>query len=294
MAEYGQKKIAMINDLSGYGRCSLTVAIPILSAMKIQCCPVPTSILSNHTGFPSYFFDDYSEKMPAYLEKWKELKLSFDGIVSGFLGSEAQIEIVKGIIKDFGGEHTRIIIDPIMGDQGETYATFTPTLCRGMRELVAMGDVVTPNLTEACILTDRPFHENGWSREELNALARELQALGPRDVVITGVSQGSYLLNVVAEGRKETRFLRTLRIGQERPGTGDVFSSIVASGVVTGWTLEESVRLAASFVKKCIRRSEEMEIPLENGVCFEEVLGVLVHATKRRQSQGVVNVLESR
>lgn len=126
MAEYRQKKIAMINDLSGYGRCSLTVAIPILSAMKIQCCPVPTSILSNHTGFPVYFFDDYTEKMPSYIDKWKELDLSFDGIVSGFLGSEAQIEIVKDIIRNFGGEDTTIIVDPSWGTTGR----LTPPLLR--------------------------------------------------------------------------------------------------------------------------------------------------------------------
>ena len=119
MSGYRQKKIAMINDLSGYGRCSLTVAIPIISAMKVQCCPIPTSILSNHTGFPVYFFDDYTGRMPGYIEKWKELDLSFDGIVSGFLGSEDQIGIVMDMIRDFGHEDTKIIIDPIMGDHGK-------------------------------------------------------------------------------------------------------------------------------------------------------------------------------
>ena len=104
MSAYRQKKIAMVNDLSGYGRCSLTVAIPILSAMKVQCCPIPTSILSNHTGFPVYFFDDYTEKMGEFIHKWKELGLTFDGIVSGFLGSEAQIEIVMDVIRQFGQE----------------------------------------------------------------------------------------------------------------------------------------------------------------------------------------------
>lgn len=282
MAEYRQKKIAMINDLSGYGRCSLTVAIPILSAMKIQCCPIPTSILSNHTGFPVYFFDDYSEKIPAYIKKWKELKLSFDGVVSGFLGSEAQIEMVKEIIRDFGSKDTAIIIDPIMGDHGETYATFTSALCTRMRELVAMGNVVTPNLTEACILTDRPFCSQGWTREKLKALARNIQDMGPRAVVITGVNQGGYVVNVVADGAKEITFLKTIRIGRERPGTGDVFSSVIASCIVAGWELNEAVRLAASFVKKCIRRSEELDIPLQNGVCFEELLGVLVHAADKK------------
>ena len=280
MSEYRQKKIAMINDLSGYGRCSLTVAIPILSAMKVQCCPVPTSILSNHTGFPVYFFDDYTKKMPAYLEKWKELELTFDGIVSGFLGSEDQIEIVMDMIRDFGGEDTTVIIDPIMGDHGKTYATYTPAMCRRMKSLVSMGSIVTPNLTEACILTDRPFRKKGWTREELRDMARQIQSMGPESVVITGVNQGGYLVNVVAEGHREVTYPKTIRVGQERPGTGDVFSSVVAGAAVRGWKLEDGVRLAASFVKQCIRRSEELKIPTANGVCFEELMDVLFHAVK--------------
>ena len=119
MSAYRQKKIAMVNDLSGYGRCSLTVAIPILSAMKVQCCPIPTSILSNHTGFPVYFFDDYTEKMGEFIHKWKELELTFDGIVSGFLGSEAQIEIVMDVIRQFGQEDTKVIIDDYGRPRGD-------------------------------------------------------------------------------------------------------------------------------------------------------------------------------
>ena len=141
MTQYHQKKIAMINDLSGYGRCSITAALPVLAALKIQCCPVPTSVLSNHTGFPVYFFDDYTDKMEPYIEKWKELGLSFDGIVSGFLGSERQIQIVKDMITEFKKPETKVIVDPIMGDHGETYATYTETMCRKMRELAEMADI---------------------------------------------------------------------------------------------------------------------------------------------------------
>ena len=135
MPNYHQKKIAMINDLSGYGRCSLTVALPILSAMGIQCCPVPTSILSNHTGFPVYYFDDYTDHMEPYIEKWKELGLTFDGIATGFLGSERQIEIVKDMIAAFRTPGTKVLVDPIMGDHGIAYATYTPSMCSRMREL---------------------------------------------------------------------------------------------------------------------------------------------------------------
>ncbi|WP_024734469.1 pyridoxamine kinase [Enterocloster asparagiformis] len=272
MSQFHQKKVAMINDLSGYGRCSLTVAVPILSAMKVQCCPVPTSILSNHTGFPVYFFDDYTAKLPAYLEKWGELGLEFDGIVSGFLGSVEQIRIVEDMIGRFKGPETKVVVDPIMGDNGKKYATYTEPMCEGMRRLVGLGDVVTPNLTEACILTDRPYRREGWTVRELEALAGDIRSLGARSVVITGISQGVYLANYVAEQGRDPVICRTKRVGRERPGTGDVFASVVSAAYVRGFPLERAVRLASSFVRDCIRKSEELEIPVQNGVCFEELM----------------------
>ena len=159
-----QKKIAVINDLSGYGRCSLTVAIPVLSAMGHQCCPIPTAILSNHTEFPVYFFDDYTEKMTTYTDKWKELGLSFDAIATGFLGSEAQIGIVMEIVQKLKAEKTFVVVDPVMGDHGHAYETYTPEMCEQMKELVCMADVVLPNVTECCILTHSPYREDIWTR----------------------------------------------------------------------------------------------------------------------------------
>lgn len=310
MGSMHQRKIAMINDISGYGRCSLTVAIPILSAMGIQCCPVPTSILSNHTGFPVWFFDDYTDKMRQYLEKWKELNLSFDGIVTGFLGSEKQIQIVMEAIEGFKTPDTRVIVDPIMGDHGKAYATYTPRMCREMEKLVRMADVVTPNVTESCMLTGREYKSWGWSRKELEEMAREIQAIGPGFVVITGVgsrpkeegwdkalnmqeqkedeakekpgNQGS-LTNVVLKPDGTIFYQRSKKIGRERPGTGDVFSSIVAGTAVQGWDLQEGVQMAARFVKKCIEQSDELEIPVTNGVCFEEVLPELIMECRKRK-----------
>lgn len=275
-SEKHQKKIAVINDLSGYGRCSLTVAIPILSALKVQCCPVPTSILSNHTGFSSYFFDDYTGKMVPYIDQWKNLDLSFDGIYSGFLGSEEQIEIVIDMIKSFRTTETKVVIDPIMGDHGKAYQTYTPQMCSRMRDLVGFGDIVTPNLTEACILTGREYRPKDWKRSELLQMAGEIRSLGPEAVVITGVKEGGYITNVVSEKDRPAAFLRTLRVGQERPGTGDVFSSIVAAQTVKGIPLRNGVKIAAHFVKNCILKSEEFNVPVENGVCFEEVLDLLI------------------
>ncbi len=271
-----QKKIAVINDLSGYGRCSLTVAIPIISALKVQCCPVPTSILSNHTGFPVSFFDDYTDKMIPYLEKWKELNLSFDGILSGFLGSEAQIQIVIDMINDFAKEETLVIIDPIMGDHGIPYKTYTPGMCKRMGELVRYGDIIIPNLTESCILTGRTYKESGWSQSELKDMVEELCAMGPSAVIITGVKEGDVLTNVIGEKGKTPVFLTSERVGNDRPGTGDIFSSIVAAEAVKGGSLVSAVRKAADFVKKSILVSEEFNIPVKEGVCFEEILSDLI------------------
>ncbi len=275
-SEKHQKKIAVIHDLSGYGRCSLTVALPILSALKVQCCPVPTSILSNHTGFSTYFFDDYTEKMPLYVEQWKKLDLTFDGIYSGFLGSEEQIGIVIDMIKDFGTPETTVLVDPIMGDHGKAYQTYTEKMCSRMKELVGFGDIVTPNLTEACILTGREYRPEGWKRSELLAMAEEIMGMGPAFVVITGVREGSYVTNVVAEKGRETRFLRSLHVGTERPGTGDVFSSILAAEAVKGLPLTDAVKKAARFVKACILKSDQLHVPVKNGVCFEEILSLLI------------------
>ena len=270
-----QKKIAVINDISGFGRCSIAVSMPIISAMKVQCCPVPTSIFSNHTGFPEFFFDDYTEKMQAYIDNWKKLHLEFHGIQTGFLGSEQQIEIVKQFIEDFCTPHTMVIIDPVMGDHGKTYPTYTPELCQAMKQLVAYADILTPNLTEACILMDTPFHEGHWTMKELEQLAQQLAAQGPEKIVITGVPQKKYVSNLVFEQGGVPKLLRTLRIGSERSGTGDVFSSIIAADAVNHVPFEQSVRKASRFIKKCILRSIELGLPKTDGVCFEEFLTTL-------------------
>lgn len=276
MQTFTQKKIAVINDLSGYGRCSLTVALPILSAMGIQCCPVPTAILSNHTEFPVYFFDDYTDRMRSYAGKWQELGLTFDGISTGFLGSAKQIAIVADLVEMFRRENTKVFVDPVMGDHGILYATYTKEMCEEIKKLVVLADVVTPNVTEACILTDTPYKENGWTRKELLDRAMMLQNMGAKSVVITGVREGNFYTNVVLDqGAKEAEFVKVKSGGGQRPGTGDVFSSVLAGAVLNGKSLKASARQASRFVKECIIKSDELEIPHANGVCFEEILGKL-------------------
>lgn len=270
-----QKKIAVINDLSGFGRCSLTVSMPIISYMGIQVCPVPTSVFSNHTGFEHYFFDDYTEHMEAYVAQWQRLGLKFEGITSGFLGSKRQIEMVIGFIEAFRSKRTIVVVDPVMGDDGMIYATYTEELCREMKRLTAYADILTPNLTECCKLTDTPYKAEGWNEDELYQMAQKLLDQGPGKVVITGIPQEEYIVSYVAERGRPFRFVHTYRVGTQRCGTGDVFASIIAADAVNGVDFEHSVQKASDFVRECMIKSMEMEIPVTDGVCFEEILYTL-------------------
>ncbi len=270
-----QKKIAVINDFSGFGRCSIAVALPIISALKIQCCPLPTSIFSNHTGFESYFFEDYTDRMLPYMEEWKKLGLQFSGISTGFLGSKEQIQIVIKFFEEFAEKDTVIVVDPVMGDYGKPYPTYTPQMCQEMKRLVGYADILTPNLTEACILTDTPYHGDKWSMKEILKLADKLCAMGPEKIVITGIIQGEFIANYCYEKGTKGKIRRTHKVGTQRSGTGDIFAAIIAADAVNQVTFGDSVRKASLFIKKCIEKSMEMDLPLTDGVCFEELLGSL-------------------
>lgn len=267
-----QKKLAVISAMAGYGRASLTVTLPIVSYLGVQCCPVPTSVLSNNTAFPHFFFDDYTDRMPEYIENWKKLGFSFDGIATGFLGSARQIQIVKEFVKDFATAETQIMIDPVMGDNGRLYSTYTEEMCEEMRQLVSLAHITTPNLTECCKLTGTPFKENGWKQKELYQMAEKLSEAGPEKIVITGIPQGEFIANYIYEKGKEAKCIRVQKVGTQRCGTGDVFSAIIAADSLNGVPFAQSVKKASGFVKKCILKSMEMEIPKTDGVCFEEVL----------------------
>ena len=242
-----QKKLAVISAMAGYGRASITVSLPIISYLGVQCCPIPTSILSNNTGFPQFFFDDYTDRMPEYIKNWKQLGFSFDGIVTGFLGSARQIQIVQEFIREFANEKTHIMIDPVMGDHGKLYSTYTEEMCQEMKQLVSLADITTPNLTECCKLTDTPFKEIGWKKKELFQMAEKLSALGPEKIVITGIPQGEFIANYIFEKGKEPKWIRTHKVGTERCGTGDVFSSIIAADSINEVPFDKSVKKASAF-----------------------------------------------
>ena len=164
-----------------------------------------------------------------------------------------------------------IIIDPVMGDYGRPYATYTPALCQEMKTLVKYAHILTPNITEACILTDNPY-KNSWTSRELKVIVEKLFDMGPEKIVITGIPQRSFVANYCYWKQKEPRIIRTHKIGESRSGTGDIFSAIIAADAVNGVDFKESVTKASSFIKKCIQRSVELNLPLTDGVCFEEYL----------------------
>lgn len=268
-----QKKIALINDVTGYGRCSVAVELPIISALKIQACVLPTAILSVHTGFPTYYIDDYTDRMKPYMENWKENNLTFDGISTGFLGSVQQIELVLDFLRTFKKEGTTVIVDPVMGDYGKLYSSYTEELCRGMRHLLPYADVITPNLTEACRLLQIPYPEDGRTTlAELRDMAGALSGLGPGKLVITGIHCGEDIGNYIYERGAEPQLLKTKKIGSDRSGTGDVFAGIVSGIVVQGRPLIEAVRTAADFITKTMIYTEELDLPHNCGLAFEEFL----------------------
>ena len=294
-------RLAMINDIAGFGRCSTTVSLPVISVMKVQVCPVPTSVLSNHLGFPLCHFDDYTSHMRDYIKIWKELGLTFDGLYCGFLGNEEQIDIVREFVEMF--RPPLFLLDPVMGDHGRAYSSITETHVQKMKELLPLADIITPNITEACLLTGTPWKDGEWTMQELSGLCLKLATLCQTDstlslsehfhdasnsvidtsrtvsrrtsIVITGIRQGDSLVNFLWNDGVYTT-VSTPIAGASRPGTGDIFASILAADAVRGETLLSSVQKAANFVGLCIAGSEKAGTPVQEGVVFEKYLAALL------------------
>lgn len=268
-------RIAAIHDLSCFGRCSLTIALPVLSAMGYQCCPLPTALLSAHTGFPGNTFLDLTVEMGRIADHWAAMDLQFDAIYSGFLGSADQVDTVARFFDTFKKSDTAVIVDPVMGDHGTAYRTCTPELCRGMRVLAENSDVITPNLTEAALLLDRPYEEI----RQANAyeVVRRLSLGGRRSVVLTGYSSEPGQTGTLCFDRDsgESKAVQTPREPQDFSGTGDLFASVLAGGVAKGVPLFQAAQAAADFVRDCIARTLAEGLTEQDGVDFEPLLGQL-------------------
>lgn len=275
-------KLAVINDLTGFGHCSLAVAIPIISVMGVQACPVPTGIFSNHMAFPEWHYTDFTPEMSSYLSVWERLSLSFDGISCGFLGNEALIPALSGFFKHQKETYgTCILLDPVMGDHGRAYSSVTPSYQKALTGLCSLADILTPNLTEACFLTGTAYPEELLTKNNLQPLlsllsgmAAKLHGMGIGRVVITGIKIGNFFGNYVSvSGTGELLF--SPAGGPSRPGTGDIFAAILSADAVKGVPFTDSVKKAAEFVRICTEGSAALNIPIVEGVCLEQYLSLL-------------------
>lgn len=277
------KKIALINDLSGFGKCSLTAAIPVISVMGIQACPLPTAILSAQTGFDSYFCDDFTDRMDCFTNEWKKMQVSFDGIYSGFLAGPEQMKKVAYFLENFKTDENMYMLDPVMGDNGRTIKIFSKELLTGMRELALQADVLTPNLTELCLLTDTDYDSLIIHKNEADYTVRiqdiceslRKSADHPQSIVVTGIirekSDKVYMGNLVVSG-EECVHIEKPYINQSFSGTGDLFSSVVCGSLVSGKNLAASVQKASDFLQTAIEEAAAEKIPSNHGIHFEKYL----------------------
>lgn len=267
-----QKRLALINDLSGFGRCSLAVSLPIISSMKIQGCVIPTVILSAHTAYKGVFKDDYTEKLPQFISSWKNLQINFDGIYIGYLGSAEQISIMEDFINNFKHENTKVIVDPVMGDGGKLYSTFPEDLAKNLNRLVKMADLITPNLTEACYVLNIPYIGDNTTNEQIEKILKDLNKLGPKLIVMTGIKKEGNILRNAIYDNGNISYIDREKIGEDRHGTGDIFSSVIVGEIMRGKSLYNSVKRACEFVEKSINYSIKLNVSPKEGACFEEFL----------------------
>ncbi|MTQ97817.1 pyridoxamine kinase [Pseudoflavonifractor sp. BIOML-A6] len=274
-------KVAAVHDLTGFGRCSLTVALPVLGAMGCQCCPVPTAYLSAHTGFPASeraSFLDMTGQLPRTAEHWVELGVALDAIYSGFLSSAEQIGLLGEFIGRFRQAGTLVLVDPVMGDHGRAYRTYTGEMCEKMKSLCDRADLITPNLTEAALLLDEPYCASPGPDQVRRTLER-LSLEGKRSVVITGVSAGEGQVGAACLDRETGRTCIAMSRREEGqyPGTGDLFASVLLGALLRGGELRSAAECAVEFVRGAVRRTLELGTPILEGVQFEGLLGALVN-----------------
>lgn len=264
-------RAACINDLSGFGRCSLTTAISVISAAGVQVCPLPTAILSKHTGFPVFYFSDFTDSMSPYIDNWNDVE--FDGIYSGFLGSSKQINIVENFIeiRKKGSVPPKIIIDPVMGDNGRLYPTYTEEMKDKISILVSHADLATPNITEACFMTGTPYTGENISDNKAEELCKKIFDSGCKNIVLTGIVRENNIINFSFDGNSffMDKICRESRIYS---GTGDIFASVVCGLMLKGIGIPECVKAAGKFISEAIRNTTEMNAAIKEGVVFEPLL----------------------
>lgn len=277
------KKIALINDLSSFGKCSLTAAISVVSAMGIHAVPLPTAILSAQTEFPSFYCDDYTDRMDFFTQEWKKMNERFDGIHSGYLADAEQIKKVFNFLDAFQTEDTIYLADPVMGGDGSCFKVFSQKLLDGMRKLCARANIATPNLTELCLLVGEDygnlaaFSKNEDYLERILDIAKKVLCTMPKDacLIVTGIirhtKKGTFMGNLAASGNE--RFYHEMPcIPQSFSGTGDLFASVICASAVNGLTFREAIEKADGFLQPAIEDAVAENIDRNHGIHFEKYL----------------------
>lgn len=280
------KKIAVINDLSGFGRCSLTAAISVLSVMGVQPCPLPTAILTAQTGYPSYYCDDYTDKMEYYRLEWAKMEQHFDGIYTGYVAGEEQIRQIFRFIDTFNSPDTFLLVDPVMGDNGRTYAMYTPSLLEQMRLLAKQADIITPNLTELCLLTGNDYqqlmtiHAPQERMAVIQSLGQDFANDGPADIIVTGIhfhdDNGAEQMGNLYINREGASLYSFPYIGGSYSGTGDLFASCIAAGIARGDSIPAIIRMAGEFLELALINSVQEGVPRNDGTNYEQYLSLLL------------------
>lgn len=270
------KKIAVINDLSGFGKCSLTVAIPVISALGLECCPMPTAVLSNQTGFESFYCDDFTDKMDFFTSEWKKLGVRFDGILTGFIASHRQAEKIFRFLDEFQNDDTVFFCDPVMADDGKIYDIYDKAMCDAVTRLAKRADIISPNLTELCVLTGESYE--ALSSSEPDDIAKAASSLlndTLSTVIVTGIKKDDTVLNVVAD-KSGFKTVSSKKYGGSFSGTGDLFAAAVAGLTVKGEAPLCATEKAVEFLEGAIRDSYEENTDRNFGVNFEKYLGKLM------------------
>ena len=269
-------RVAAVHDLCGYGKCSLGVAIPVLSAAGCDVCPVPTGLFSSHTAFPGWYMHDTTEILPDYLAAWSKIGVEIDAVYSGFLGAPEQVDRIRDLYEMY--PRALRIVDPVMADHGRVYPTYTPELCAAMAELAEGADILTPNLTEAAIILDEPIGD-AWAGEDITdaearRLVNALLAKGTRTVVLKGIQRGDGLIRNFV-GTQDGAFFEVNNelLPYMLHGTGDLYCSCLLAAVMAGRSTEEAVRFAGNFVHDAMMVSAQQPQFQDRGVSFEPLLG---------------------
>jgi pyridoxine kinase len=270
-----QKRVAAIHDISGFGRCSLTVALPIISASGVETVVMPTAVLSTHTGGISGFtYHDLTDEMKPITKHWKSLDLHFDAIYTGFLGSFEQLDIVTEFFETFKKTDNIIVVDPVMADNGELYKIFTPEFAVGMRKVCEKADIIIPNLTEASLLIGENYNPGPYTEEYIEKVLKKLAALGPDRIVLTGVFFDDAHLGAASYNNTsdEISYAFSKHIPGYYHGTGDVFGSALVSALMNDFDLHQATEIAVRFTTKSIQRTADAKTDVRFGVNFEQTI----------------------